>query len=168
MKKLAKVLALMALSAVVCLGVFAFAACGGNGETYDGEYKYANAWDATKSYGVKVHVSVKDGKITKVTYDADAEDGSYVNVSPTWKENARPGELGADKTKAAIDNYLKETFVGKTVTEVLALEVAVTDKGEPSVTNADKEAWSAYVLTGATQTSGRFVLAIQNALKDVK
>ena len=76
--------------------------------------------------------------------------------------------MGADKTKAAIDNYLKETFVGKTVTEVLALEVAVTDKGEPSVTDADKEAWSAYVLTGATQTSGRFVLAIQNALKDVK
>lgn len=165
MKKLLKVLALVAVVACCAVAV-AFAGCGESAKTYDGEYKYENAWSAGKYYGVKVHVTVKGDKITEVTYDADKEDGSYVNVSPTWTEGQHEGDLGAAKTKAAVDKYLADTFVGKTVAEVKALSVAKADNGEPKAVADGQTLASGYILSGATQTSGRFVLAIQDALKN--
>ena len=43
MKKLLKVLALVAVVACCAVAV-AFAGCGESAKTYDGEYKYENAW----------------------------------------------------------------------------------------------------------------------------
>lgn len=76
MKKVVKVLSLLALSIVVCLGVVAFAACSGeDAKTYKGEYSYENYGH---TYGMVVNVSVADGKITKVE---DITGNTYVSVS---------------------------------------------------------------------------------------
>ncbi len=173
MKKIFKTLAVCAVAGTLCAGVAAMAGCAGKTETYTGEYKYDNSYSLGKFYGVKVKVEVKGDKITKVTYEADKADGSYVNVSPTWQANSPvEGSLGAEATKAATDKYLEDTFVGKKVSEIKALKVAVSDSGEPLVLDKDpnknkQTLDSAYILAGATQTSGRFVLAVQNALNDI-
>lgn len=164
MKKIFKTLAVCAVAGTLCAGVAAMAGCAEKTETFTGEYKYDNAWTPGKTYGVKVKVEVKGDKITNVTYEADTE--YYTNVSNGW--NASEGSLGADETNKQIPNYIKETFVGKTVAEVKALKVATAANGEPLVVKGDKQTLdSAYILSGATQTSGRFVLAIQNALNDI-
>ncbi len=164
MKKIFKTLAVCAVAGTLCAGVAAMAGCAEKTETFTGEYKYDNAWTPGKTYGVKVKVEVKGDKITNVTYEADTE--YYTNVSNGW--NASEGSLGADETNKHIPNYIKETFVGKTVAEVKALKVATAANGEPLVVKGDKQTLdSAYILSGATQTSGRFVLAIQNALNDI-
>ncbi len=167
MKKLLKVLALVAVVACCAVAV-AFAGCGESAKTYDGEYKYENAWTAGNYYGVKVHVTVKEGKITKVTYDADTD--TMHNVTPTWD--------GHDVTVAALDSYLAK-FEGKTVEEVKALKVKVEEGGAPSKVDQGQTLAAAWLFdlsyvkdgktikTGATQTAGRFVLAIQDALKNV-
>lgn len=164
MKKIFKTLAVCAVAGTLCAGVAAMAGCAEKTETFTGEYKYDNAWTPGKTYGVKVKVEVKGDKITNVTYEADTE--YYTNVSNGW--DASEGSLGADETNKRIPNYIKETFVGKTVAEVKALKVATAANGEPLVVKGDKQTLdSAYILSGATQTSGRFVLAIQNALNDI-
>ena len=168
MKKLLKVLALVAVVACCAVAV-AFAGCGESAKTYDGEYKYRNTYAQTESYyGVKVHVTVKEGKITKVTYDADTD--TMHNVTPTWD--------GHDVTVAALDSYLAK-FEGKTVEEVKALKVKVEEGGAPSKVDQGQTLAAAWLFdlsyvkdgetikTGATQTAGRFVLAIQDALKNV-
>lgn len=168
MKKIFKTLAVCAVAGTLCAGVAAMTGCNEKTETFTGEYKYDNAWTPGNTYGVKVKVEVKGDKITNVTYEADKEDGTYVNVSPSWNEGVPEGSLGAKKTNEEIPNYLKNTFVGKTVAEVKALKVATAANGEPLVVKGDKQTLdSAYILSGATQTSGRFVLAIQNALNDI-
>ena len=174
MKKIFKTLAVCAVAGTLCAGVAAMTGCNEKTETFTGEYKYDNSWTPGKTYGVKVKVEVKGDKITKVTYEADKADGSYVNVSPGWKPGEagaqNEGDLGEKATKDATDKYLKDAFVGKTVKEVKELKVALDDKGAPlAVTKENNKQTldSAYILSGATQTSGRFVLAIQNALNDI-
>ena len=52
------------------------------------------------------------------------------------------------------------------VADVQAIKVACAENGVPSgITGAPD---SLKVVTGATQSSGRVILAVQNALKDVK
>lgn len=167
MKKLLKVFALVAVVACCAVAV-AFAGCGESAQTYDGEYKYENTYSPGSYYGVKVHVTVKGDKITKVTCDEETD--TMHNVTPSWK--------GHDVTVPAIGDYLKK-FEGKTVAEVKALNVKVEESGAPSTVAKGQTLGAAWlfdlsytdgeetVKTGATQTAGRFVLAIQDALKNV-
>lgn len=168
MKKIFKTLAVCAVAGTLCAGVAAMAGCNEKTETFTGEYKYDNSWTPGETYGVKVKVEVKGDKITNVTFEKDTD--HYVNVSPSWEKDKPEGSLGAKKTNEEIPNYLKNTFVGKTVKEVKELKVALDDKGAPVVVTKDNNKQtldSAYILSGATQTSGRFVLAVQNALNDI-
>ncbi len=168
MKKIFKTLAVCAVAGTLCAGVAAMAGCAEKTETFTGEYKYDNTWTPGNTYGVKVKVEVKGDKITNVTFEEDTD--HYVNVSPTWQAGKPEGSLGKDKTIEEIPNYLKNTFIGKTVKEVKDLKVAVDATGAPVVVTKENNKQtldSAYILSGATQTSGRFVLAIQNALNDI-
>ncbi len=113
-----------------------------------GEYHYPNAWSPTApEYGVRVKTTVKDGAITAV----EILDSNYTVVSDGW----------ADKHywDDEVDNLLAK-YAGKTVDEVLALNVNVISTGQPS----DGQEFGGLVSTGATQGSGRLLLAVQNSL----
>lgn len=163
MKKVTKLIAGVVLAASVAATAGMFAGCGKDNEepqpqpqpqpqgtTYTGAYAYSNTWG---TYGVKVDVTVNDGKITSVKY-ADAQPDGWTNVTASWD---------TDGSKAAgVADYLKK-FEGKTVDEVLALDVAVTATGQPDSDNGDASQGD-LIYTGATQTSGRIILAVQDAL----
>lgn len=164
MKKLLKSVAIVAAVAAVGTGVGLMAGCGDAEATYNGEYKHANAHSAGKYYGCKVEVKVKDGKITAVKQTSENTD-SYTNITSKWD---------ADGSKAkGFQAWLDATFVGKTVTEVKSWSVKVeknedgSDKGIVTVKDG-QTLDSSLIYTGATQTTGRTILAVQNALKDVK
>lgn len=162
MKKIFKALAVCAVAGTLCAGVAAFAGCGDTAKTVDGEYKYENPYSAGSYYGVKVHVTVENNKVTKITFDADTD--NMHNVTPSWGAH--------DVTVAAVDSYIAK-FIGKTVDEVKAMNVETDEKGVPksadivfdTLTFKDKDGND--VTTGATQTAGRFILAIQDALKNL-
>ena len=165
MKKVTKLIAGVVLAASVAVTAGALVGCGESEQTYKGEYSYENSWTPGEYYGVKVNVTVSGDKITSVTCDPDPE--HWVNVSPSWKEGQNEGDLGHDKAVAGLSEYLKK-FEGKTVEEVKAIKVSVNDKGQPNTDDAADTAQGALIYTGATQTSGRIILAVQDALKDVK
>ncbi len=159
MKKLGKFLVVGAVAAVACA---ALVGCGKDYTgSYNGEYKYSSTWGG---YGVTGAVEVKGEKITKVTC-TDPE--GYHNITASWKENQHEGDLGHDKAAAGLEAYITSHIVGKTVDEIKAINVAVEEGGAPTV-GAEASGQGDFIYTGATQTSGRIILAIQNALKDVK
>lgn len=154
MKKFFGALAVAGLTVLSCA---AFAACGSDPVDYKGSYKYENAWQAGSYYGVNVTVTVEGDKITKVVCDADTD--TMHNVTPSWD--------GHDTTVAGLNDYLKK-FEGKKVADVKALNVSKDDKGQPNTDDAAHTSQGDLLFTGATQTSGRIILAVQDALKDVK
>lgn len=164
MKKFAKLLVVAGCAAVACAGL---AACGEDPVDYKGSYKYASPWGG--EYGVNVTVTVEGDTITKVVCADDT--ATLFNISASWTEGAHEGDLGHDKTVAALPDYLKK-FEGKKVADIKAITVSVVSEsektdyvpaGQPkSISNKN------LTLTGATQTSGRIILAVQDALKDVK
>lgn len=173
MKKLGKFLVAGALAAVACVGLVA---CGGGNSGYNGEYKYENTYTPGSYYGAKVNVKIKDitteekdpvsgktikvitgGEIVSITVEADTD--NYHNITPTWKENAHEGDLGYDKTVAALPDYLKK-FEGMTVKDIMQINVDVKNSVPSDISNAELK------LTGATQTSGRIILAVQAAIGD--
>ncbi len=160
MKKLFKVM-LLVVAVACCACAMAFAGCGGS-KTYEGEYHYANPWGGN-DYGVKVKVEVKDDKIQKVTL----VDCDYVVVTDSWADKAKWND-GV--------NALLAKYEGKTVAEVKAIEVKTNPetvgsadtyfsavKGQPD----NGQALGGLLITGATQGSGRLVLAVQNALSKI-
>ena len=112
----------------------------------EGEYSYPNPWDSTQSYGIRVKVVLKDDIISKV-YVVDSD---YIEVSDGW-ENKSIWEDGLEGLLAA--------YEGKTAEQILAVNVTTETSGQPSAVSD-----STYVITGATQGSGRLMLAVQNAL----
>ncbi len=155
----------LVLALVMAVAVVAFAACA-EPQTVEGEYKHVNAWDESKFYGVKVSVTVKGNVITEVKVTStDTED--YTNLSASWPNKA----VWTDGQAA----FLK-SFEGLTVEEVNAITVAKTDKGQPDTgsSNAVKNPFTNLPEglkvvqtaegTGATQSTGRVILAVQNAL----
>jgi uncharacterized protein with FMN-binding domain/flavin-binding protein dodecin len=133
-----------------------------NGTVYEGEYKYTNYGT---NYGIKVQVTVYDGKIVNVALvKSDLVRISPANETYHWYQTD-------------VDNYLTneasllEAYKGKKVSDIKAITVAVKkdDDGndaEPYV--KDDEEFKAYdsdlILTGATQCSSRLLKAVQNAL----
>lgn len=151
MKKIFKTLAVCAVAGTLCAGVAAMAGCAEKTETFTGEYKYANAWTPSKYYGVKVEVTVKGDKISEVKL----VDCDYTVVTSTW------GDSG--KWTNGIEGLLGQ-YVGKTVDEVKKIEVKKEANGQPS----DKQELGGLLITGATQGSGRLLLAVQNALNELE
>ncbi len=178
MKKLGKFLVAGALAAVACVGLVA---CGGsNSADYKGEYKYENTYSAGSYYGVKVTVTISDvkgnikgkdstgkdktyslvtdGKITKVTVEADTD--TMHNITPSWKPKEGSTDLGYEAAAAGLNDYLKK-FEGKKVSEIMEIDVETNEKGEPEKGQTGDLFW-----TGATQTAGRTILAVQNAIEE--
>ena len=151
-----KILVLM-LAFVMVFAVCSLTACGKE-YTYTGEVSYESH---NTTYGVKVDVTVKGDKITAVKLYTDEETG-WVRTSAGWKSTEEggygmnEGDLGVAAAEAAYPEYLN-TFVGKTVAEIMAVEATATAEGQ-SVTT---EGWN---LTGATQSAARIIVAVQNAL----
>ena len=153
MKKLFKALAAVAIATAATVSIAAFAGCDSS-TTYEGEYKYENAWAAGSYYGVKVSVTVKDDTIQKVTI----VDSDYTEVTESWS-NREVWDNGIDSLLAA--------YEGKTVSEIKAITVVCSDSGEPVAATSDSFVSydSDLIITGATVGSGRLLLAVQNALE---
>ena len=140
-KYLAVALAVVML--VACCAVLT--ACS---ETFTGTYSYENPWAPGSYYGCKVTVTVGGGKIKSVVVASDEESG-WTNLSSGWTDKGI--------YEAAEEEYIA-SFKGVKVEDILAAEVEVNAKGVPTSVPAE------YAVAGATQTSGRVVLAIQSAL----
>ena len=157
-KKFLKIIAAAGLAGSLCAGGFALSGCGWTTETVSGEYHYANAWnDAAPDYGVKVNVEVqtddKGDRIRKVTI-AESE---YVPLSSEgngWTAEDRQNYLENEQT-------LLNAYRGLYVADVLAYTVPTDASGGPLTSSYPS---GAPVITGATQSSGRLLLAVQNAL----
>ena len=153
MKRMKKALIGLAVGAVAALGVVGLAACGGNTTTLEGDYHY-ESHDTV--YGVKVEVTVNndDNTIEKV----EIVEHDYVEATdldgkvPSWDD-------GANYNKE-IGNLLAE-FEGMTVAEVNAVKVPCNSDGQPDETQAD---YGDLIITGSTQSCGRLILAVQDAL----
>ena len=172
MKKNPKLIPL-ALTLVLALAL-GLAACGtgpaGSGETvgprtYMGEHAYPNAYNATGDwYGAKVDVTVNNGVITNVRLYTVEEAGGLIRTSQSWENFAT--------TEAAYPEFLRKC-VGMSVADVMAITVTVKAAvspvtgvlvvGEPNkIGNAPGD----LVISGATQSAGRVILAVQDALRN--
>lgn len=176
MKGMKKALIGLALGAVAALGVVGFAACGAPTETFEGEYHYANAWGGN-DYGVKVAVTVntETNKITKV----EILESEYTQLTPSWVESENEHALAYQNGG---EDELLGRYVGLTVDQVKAVAnmIDVLENGQPQSNNSDGSVnpdfdadtflvsgtTTSLLYSGATQSSGRIVLAVNNALKD--
>ena len=168
MKRMTKLLAVLAVGAVATAGVVGLAACGEKGisGSAKGEYSYESYGH---TYGIKVEVTVENGKITKV----ERLEHDWVEATDTVMGD---WDGGANYNKE-INNELKK-FNGLSVDDVLDLEVAVTEEGAPETQKTNGEANPNFkplvigdtnlVLAGSTQSSGRLVLAVQDALENLQ
>lgn len=128
-----------------------------NTQVVTGEYSYENSWTPGNYYGIKVMVEVKDGKIVEVSTMAIPD--NWTNVTASWD---------TDGSKAAgVAEYLKK-YEGKTVDEVMAIKVSKNEAGQPNTDEAGQASQGDLIYSGATQTSGRIILAVQDALADIK
>lgn len=147
MKRMKKALIGLAVGAVAALGVVGLAACGGNTTTLEGEYQYT-AWST--NYGVKVEVTVNtdDNTIEKV----EIVESDYVQCTDSWKDK---------NTYLNGEAELLAAYEGLEVDDVLAMTVTTGTDGTPSAVSE-----SDLLITGATQSSGRLLKAVQDALAD--
>ena len=147
MKRMKKALIGLAVGAVAALGVVGLAACGGNTTTLEGEYQYT-AWNT--NYGVKVEVTVNkdDNTIEKV----EIVESDYVQCTDSWEDK---------NTYLNGEAELLAAYEGLEVDDVLAMTVTTGTDGTPSAVSE-----SDLLITGATQSSGRLLKAVQDALAD--
>ena len=149
MKKIYKVLAGVCLAGALCAGVFAITGCGWQTETVEGEYHYVNYGT---DYGVKVNVEVqsddKGDRIRSVTI----VDSEYTQLSPSWDESKKQNYLSNEQS-------LLNSYRGMYVADVLAMKADTRANGEPSGVSDDS-----VLISGATQSSGRLLLAVKDAL----
>jgi len=167
MKKIFKGLAILVASTALCAGIATATACsGGYNGTYEGDYHYVINYGVDLTYGMKVKVTVENNIITKVE---DISPENYITVS-----DANP-DYGWTESSVANWNdseaWLLQQYEGKAVSDVLAIKVYITKTGEPyKVTDDNNQARnpqlaaSGLLVSGATQGSGRLLLAVQDAL----
>ncbi len=164
MNKMKKAIIGLAVGAVAALGVVGFAACGSSEQTVEGEYSYENH---SNTYGVKVEVTVDGDTIKSV---------KVVDNGKNWIE-ATPDNYGDESWDKGV-NYnakrpeLLSKFEGLKVDDVLALVVKTNDVGEPL--KQEDEGFNAYnvgktelLISGSTQSVGRLILAVQDALENL-
>lgn len=184
MKKALVIVLVLAMA----LSVVGLVSC--SGTTYQGEYSY-KSWGNT--YGCMVDVTVQGNVITSVKIrEGEMEEKGWHNLSPNWTNNpyagAIEGEAGVDtEGKTNWRKYgqaMVDSFVGLTVEEVLGIKVYVDPNGQPLTGQSTVETIKyipdqlAVVVgghtvgedvelakdAGATQSSARVILAVQNAL----
>lgn len=184
MKKIFKGLSVLVASTALCAGIATATACSGgyNGE-YIGSYHY-NAWGMEYGMMVKVHVenniitkveditntdlSKQSGKVKDPTDETKLiekdSDVTWVVVSDSWEKKATWNNDAA---------WLLQQYEGKSVAEVLDIKVFIQTSGCPyNEVNANNKptnpqiAESGLMISGATQGSGRLMLAVQDALKN--
>ena len=157
-KKLLRIAAAACLSGALCAGGFALSGCAWTTDMVSGEYHYANVWaPEAPHYGVKVNVEVqtdkKGDRIRKVTIaDSDYVQLSAENEEAGWTDDNRQVYLDGEQE-------LLNAYRGMYVADVLAMKASTSSTGEPSAVSDDS-----VVISGATQSSGRILLAVQDAL----
>ena len=173
------------LALVMTLSVVGLVSCAG--KTYEGEYKYENPYAKGNYYGAKVKVTIQGNVITNVELLSDSETG-WTNLSPNWTSNGYAGGAAAEAApdsqgKTNWRKYGKDmvaSFTGLTTEEVLGIKVFINKKGEPYTTNDYSIETIKYIPdqlavvmnghgdfgkgAGATQSSARVILAVQNAI----
>jgi hypothetical protein len=164
MKKGLKVAFLAGIAAATC---FAMSSCGGT--AYTGEYHYSTSYGF--DYGVKVEVTVSTVDEVKVIKSVKILDRDYHTITDaeTWTEE---GVKNYTDNEAA----LLKSFEGMKVSDVKAYTVQTVSESEASqyapagqpkeggITPADG---SIKLISGATQCTGRLILAVQDAIKDL-
>ena len=113
-----------------------------------GEYKAENLYSPGDYYGVKVVVYVCENVIQLVAITSIDTD-SYTNLSNNWIDKA----IWEEGEATFIDS-----FDGMSVDMVNAVVVSFDNRGYPSAIEGIT------AIAGATQSSGRVILAVQNAL----
>ena len=117
---------------------------------------YIQAWSS--NYGVQVAVTVEDGIITDIVVLNDAVTGWH-QITPTWNTADSAAELQAE---------FVESLIGLSVEEIYDMTAAFNLASGTSVSAGGEEGVSAVggngVMTGATQSEARLLLAIWNAL----
>ncbi len=140
------------LALVMMLSVVTLVACDKT-ETFTGEYSYTSFGHV---YGAKVDVVMEGDTISNIRLYTDEETG-WVGLSA-----ALPAYGWTDETRQVwLDgvNDLMLTYVGMTKDEVKAISATIGG------VNGDADSVdSAHKVAGATQSSARLVLAIQNAI----
>ncbi len=139
---------------VMMMSVITLVACDSS-ETFTGEYSYT-AYGMT--YGAKVDVVMTGGVISNLKLYTD-EETEWVGLSDAypdygWTDEAR--QVWLDGV-----NNLMLSFVGMTADEVAGISAVIG-----GVNGAADSVDSDFNVTGATQSSARVVLAIQNAICD--
>ncbi|MBO5772276.1 MAG: hypothetical protein J6R37_00535, partial [Clostridia bacterium] len=114
-----------------------------------GSYKYENSRNPGSYYGCAVKVVVVDGKIDSLHVFSD-EETTWHNLTPTWSN--RDIYLTGEEAFLA-------SFIGVEVADILAIEVTCKESGQPETVGSET-----HMVTGATQSCGRVILAIQDAL----
>lgn len=176
-KKVIKGLSVFVASVALCAGIATATACSGGNGTFVGSYHYTNKYNAV--YGMVVEVTVENNIITKVR-DITNTDLSlqsktdYVtgevteNVKWTVVSDAKPDYDWTDKNIEKWTTYeskLLQQYEGWSVADILDIKVFIKETGEP-YDASDNSGFnsSELLISGATQSSGRLLLAIQDAL----
>ncbi len=177
MKKIFKGLSVLVATAALGAGIVTATACNGGNGKFIGSYHYTNEHNAV--YGMMVEVTVENNIITKVR-DITNTDLSlqsktdYVtgevteNVNWTVVSNAMPDYGWSEdnvKKWTTYESKLLQQYEGWSVADILDIKVFIKETGE--VYDAEDNAafnTSGLLIGGATQSSGRLLLAVQDAL----
>lgn len=141
-----KKLAVLVLTIVLALSAVAFTACA-ESQTVIGECHY-ESWGTM--YGAKVEVTVKGDFVFDVRLFDDSETDDWFRTTKGWD--------GFDAAEAAYANWIEDTFVGKRIEEVKAFVANPTAEDEKYVGESTSH------ISGATVSSARIILAVQDAL----
>lgn len=168
MKRMKKALIGLAVGAVAALGVVGLAACGDTviSGTATGEYHYANPWSsASPDYGVRVEVTVEEDIIQSVKI----VDHDWVQATEGWEH--RDDYLAKEST-------ILGWYKGLDVDDVMKLEVAVDENGQPETLKDGDKANPDFnecvigdtnlIYTTATQSCARILLAVQDAIENIE
>ncbi len=156
-----KKILVLALAIVMALSVVALVACGTE-ETVEGSYAYANAWTPEQQYGCKVKVTVKGGVITAIEVTPDTD--TYYNLSSGWTDKSKWENGGEDMINSFIGMKVEDVNKIKVACDAETDTAARTVKGQPKAGGISDAPAALKVVAGATQSSGRLILAVQDAL----
>ncbi len=131
----------------IYLLIFLFCLCGCT-KYYRGEYSYENPDNKEETIGVKLKIKIEDDLIKKIEIDEDTN--FYYNAYGVWNE----------KQNWLIYSYdYINSFLDKNINDILNIKIDINEKGQPY--NIDYD-----FISGATYSSGQFILALQDAIKN--
>ena len=143
------------LATALSCGAFGIAGCASTQKVV-GEVSYTE-WGT--NYGIKVQVEVKSSSKGDRIKEVTVLDSDYVSATE-WE--------GRESWDNNLQNLLN-AYRGEYVKDILAKEVATNEIGAPIASDEEgfKNYGEEFIITGATLGSGRLMLAVQNALKQI-